>query len=175
MDNRKHTVAFFNRCSQDKWDRASKEWTDIADVVTKIKLWLLAAFCKHGISTGGFERTFSSLTFLFFETVIFSTFFRVVRNACKEHGERLSWFKVCDPLDVRPAGKVLHDHLPLNSYAREIEGARNLGDSQPMSAQHWYCYPPILHHIGQFIGVLVISRENGHVTRSYNFLPQPTH
>ena len=33
---------------------------------------------------------------------------------------------VCYPWDVRPAGKVLHDHLPLNSYAREIEGARNL-------------------------------------------------
>jgi hypothetical protein len=39
---RKNRVFF----CQEKWDRVSKDWTDIADVTTKIKLWLLAAFCK---------------------------------------------------------------------------------------------------------------------------------
>ena len=48
---RKNRVFF----CQEKWDRVSKDWTDIADVTTKIKLWLLAAFCKL---TWNFNRRF---------------------------------------------------------------------------------------------------------------------
>ena len=65
--------------------------------------------------------------------------------------------------DVRP-GKVLHDHLPLNSYAREIEGARNL---VLLSSSVQASSLVILHYL-HYIGVLVLSHENRHETRSYN-------